>query len=55
MRVYYVSDFNANLLSCRRLCILELKGRFDMNAIYLYKDHKNMLKADHYENVYVLI
>ena len=54
MRVYYVSDFDANLLSCKRLYILELKNRFDTNAIYLYKNHKNILKTNHHENVYVL-
>ena len=55
MRVYYVFNLNANLLSCKRLYILKLKDRFNMNAIYLYKNHKNILKADHYKNVYVLI
>ena len=55
MRVYYISDFDANLLSCKRLYILELKDRFNMNAIYFYKNYKNMLKTNHYENVYVLI
>ena len=54
MRVYYVFDFDANLLLCRRLCMLELKGRFDTNAIYLHKDHKNILKTDHYKRIYVL-
>ena len=54
MRVYYISDFDANLLSCKKLYILKLKDRFDTNAIYFYKNHKNMLKADHYENIYVL-
>ena len=54
IRVYYVSDLDANLLSCKRLCMLELKGRFDMNAIYFYKNHKNMLRANHYKNIYVL-
>ena len=53
--IYYVSDFDTNLLLCRRLYMLKLKGRFDMNAIYLYKDHKNMLKTNHYKNIYVLI
>ena len=55
MRVYYVSDFDANLLSCKRLCMLELKDRFNINAIYFHKDHKNMLRVNHYESVYVLI
>ena len=54
MRVYYVFGFDANLLSCKRLCILELKDRFNTNAIYFYKNHKNMLRADHYKNIYVL-
>ena len=54
MRVYYVSDLDANLLLCKRLYMLELKDRFDTNAIYLYKNYKNMLKADHYKSVYVL-
>ena len=55
MRVYYISDLNANLLSCKRLCMLKLKDRFDMNAIYFYKNHKNMLKTDHHKNIYILI
>ena len=55
MRIYYVFDFNANLFLCKRLCILKLKDRFDINAIYLYKNYKNMLKIDYYENIYVLI
>ena len=54
MRVYYISDFNANLLSCKRLYMLKLKDRFNTNAIYLHKDHKNILKINHYENIYVL-
>ena len=54
MRVYYVSDLDANLLLCKRLCMLKLKNRFDTNAIYLYKDHKNILKTNYYENIYVL-
>ena len=53
MRVYYVFDFNANLLLYRRLYILELKSRFDINAIYFYKNYKNMLKTDYYKSVYV--
>ena len=55
MRVYYVFDFDVNLLSCRKLYMLKLKGRFDTNAIYFYKNYKDMLKADHYKSVYVLI
>ena len=54
MRVYYVLDFDANLLLCKKLYILKLKGRFDINAIYLYKNHKNILKIDHHKSVYVL-
>ena len=54
MRVYYVFGFDANLLLCKRLCMLELKDRFDTNAIYLHKDHKNIFRANHYKNVYVL-
>ena len=54
MRIYYVSDLDANLLSCKRLYMLELKDRFDTNAIYLYKNHKNIFKADYYKSVYVL-
>ena len=53
-RVYYVSNLEANLLSCRRLCILKLKDRFDINFIYLHVNEKNMLKANHKERVYVL-
>ena len=55
MRVYYISDLNANLLSCKRLYMLELRDRFNTNAIYFYKNHKNMLKTNHYKNIYVLI
>ena len=55
MRIYYVFNFDANLLSCKRLCILKLKDRCYTNTIYLYKNHKNILKADYYENIYVLI
>ena len=55
MRVYYISDLNANLLSYKKLYMLELKDRFDINAIYLYKDYKNILKTNYYEGVYVLI
>ena len=55
MRDYYISDFDANLLLCKRLYMLKLKDRFDTNAIYFYKDHKNMLKVNHYKSVYVLI
>lgn len=54
MRVYYVPGLGANLLSCRRLCMLGLKGRFDTNAIFLQKRHQDMLRADHREGVYVL-
>ena len=55
MRVYYVSGFNANLLSYKRLYMLKLKDRFDTNAIYFYKNYKNILRADYHENIYVLI
>ena len=34
-RVYYIFGLGANLLLCRRLCMLGLKGRFDINFIYL--------------------
>ena len=54
IRVYYVLDLEANLLSCRRLCILELNKRFDTNFIILYINDKNILKADHKEGVYML-
>ena len=55
MRVYYIFNLDANLLSCKRLYMLKLKDRFDINAIYFYKNHKNILRADYYKNVYVLI
>ena len=55
MRVYYVSDFDANLLSCKRLYMLKLKNRFDTNAIYYYKNYKNILKTDYHESIYILI
>ena len=54
MRVYYVSNLDANLLSYKKLYILKLKDRFDTNAIYFYKNHKDILKANHYKSVYVL-
>ena len=53
MRIYYVFDLDAYLLLCKRLYILKLKDRFDMNAIYFYKNHKDMLKSNHHENIYV--
>ena len=52
--IYYVFNLDTNLLLYKRLCILKLKNRFDINAIYFYKDHKKMLKTNHYENIYVL-
>ena len=55
MRVYYVSDFDINLLLCKRLYMLKLKDRFNTNVIYFYKNYKNTFKIDHYESVYVLI
>ena len=55
MRVYYVFNFNANLLLCKRFYILKLKDRFDISAIYFYKNYKNMLKINHHENIYVLV
>ena len=55
MRIYYVFGLDVNLLSYKRLYMLELKNRFDTNAIYFYKDHKNMLKVNYYKNIYVLI
>ena len=55
MRVYYVFDFDANLLLCKKLYMLKLKDRFDTNAIYFYKNHKNIFKANHHKGVYVLI
>ena len=54
MRVYYVFDLDTNLLSYKRLYMLRLKDRFDTNTIYLYKNHKNIFKTNHYENIYVL-
>ena len=54
IRVYYVFDFDANLLSYKRLYMLKLKNRFNINVIHLYKNHKNIFKADYYENIYVL-
>ena len=53
MRVYYVSNLDANLLLYKKLYMLELKDRFNINAIYFYKNHKNMLKADHYKSIYI--
>ena len=55
MRVYYVFNFDANLLSCKRLYMLKLKNRFDTNAIYFYKNYKNIFKINHHKNIYVLI
>ena len=53
-RVYYVSNLEANLLLYRRLYMLKLKDRFDINFIYLHVNKKNMFKANHKEEVYVL-
>ena len=55
MRVYYISNLDTNLLLYKRLYMLKLKDRFNTNAIYLYKNHKNMLKTNYYKNAYVLI
>lgn len=52
-QVYYVPDLGANLLSCRRLYMLGLKGRFDIDFIYLQSNNIDVLKADHKEEVYV--
>ena len=54
MRVYYVFNFDANLLSYQKLYLIKFKNRFDTNAIYLYKNYKNIFKIDHYKSVYVL-
>ena len=54
MRVYYIFNFNVNLLSCKRLYMLKLKDRFDTNAIYFYKNYKDIFRVNHYESVYVL-
>ena len=54
IRVYYVFDFDANLLSCKKLYMLKLKDRFDTNVIYFHKNHKNILKINYHENIYVL-
>ena len=55
MRVYYILGLKVNLLLYRRLCILGLNGRFDINFIILYINDKDMLKADYKKGVYVLI
>ena len=55
MRVYYISNFNANLLSYKRLYMLKLKDRFDINAIYFYKNYKNIFKINYHKSIYVLI
>ena len=55
MRVYYIFNFDANLLLYRKLYILRLKDRFNTNAIYLYKNYKNIFKVNYHEGVYVLI
>ena len=34
-RVYYISNLEANLLLYKRLYILDLKERFNINFIYL--------------------
>lgn len=56
MRIYYILDLRANLLLYRRLCMLELTDRFNINSIILYtKEKKNMLKANFEEDIYILI
>ena len=44
MRVYYITGLDANLLLCRKLYMLKLKSRFNINAIYFYKNIKICLK-----------
>ena len=55
MRVYYILDLGINLLLYRRFCMLGLNKRFDTNFIILYMNDKNILKADHKKEVYILI
>ena len=47
MRIYYILGLKINLLLYRKLYILELKGRFDINTIFLYKRSKNIFRADY--------
>ena len=53
-QVYYVPELGANLLSCRRLCMLGLKGRFDANILYLHSPTMDMMKATQSHGVYVM-
>lgn len=53
-QVYHVPGLGANLLSCRKLCMLGLKGNFDIDSTYLQLNGIDVLKADHKEGVYEL-
>ena len=54
-RVYYVPNLGANLLSCRRLCTLGLRGEFDVKAIKLFNlRNECVLRARHLEGVYIV-
>ena len=54
-RVYYVPNLGANLLSCRRLCTLGLRGEFDIKAIKLFNlRNECVLRARHSEGVYIV-
>ena len=54
-RVYYVPNLGANLLSCRRLCTLGLRGEFDVKAIKLFNlRNECVLRARHSEGVYIV-
>ena len=54
-RVYYVFNLDANLLLYKRLCILDLKERFDINFIYFQLNNIDVLKANYKKEVYVFI
>ena len=54
-RVYYISNLEANLLLYRRLYMLDLKERFNINFIYLQLNNIDVLKANYKKEVYILV
>lgn len=54
-RIYYVPNLEANLLSCRRLCTLELREEFNIRAIKLFNlRNKYIFRARYLERVYIV-
>ena len=54
-RVYYISNLEANLLLYKRLYMLDLKERFNINFIYLQLNNIDIFKANYKKEVYILI